>query len=113
MDVIWVFLSTKETGDGCKLKFSNLSKVAKLVLTLPHLNAGEERVFSLVRLNKTPYRSSLGLGGTLSSILTVKLHNQEPCYDHPLKCWKSPRIRRQLGNIISNIRRSEQFSSTN
>ena len=103
-DVIWAFLSTKKTGDGCKLKFSNLSKVAKLVLTLPHSNAGEEWVFRLVRLNKTPYRSSLGLDGTLSSILTVKLHNLEKC------SWKNPR--RQLGNI-SNIKRSEQFSSTN
>ena len=34
----------------------------------------------MVRLNKTPYRSSLNLDGTLSSILTVKLHNPELCY---------------------------------
>ena len=81
MDVIWGFISTIKTGDGCKMKFSLLSRVAKLVLTLPHSNAGEERVFSLVRLNKTPYRSSLDLEGTLSSILTVKMHNPEPCYE--------------------------------
>lgn len=43
-------------------------------------SAAEERVFSLVRLNKTPYRSSLSLNGTLSSILTVKLHNPEAMY---------------------------------
>ena len=81
MDVIWAFLSTMKTGDGCSNKFLFLSKIAKLVLTLPHSNAGEERVFSLVRLNKTPYRSSLNLEGTLSSTLTVKLHNPEPCYE--------------------------------
>ena len=81
MDVIWGFLGTMRTGDNCNYKFPYLSKVAKLVLTLPHSNAGEERVFSLVRLNKTPYRSSLSLDGTLSSILTVKLHNPEPCYE--------------------------------
>ena len=83
-----------KTPDGCKLRFPNLSKVARLILVLPHSNAGEERVFlvlphsnageervfSLIRLYKTPYRSSLGLDGTLSSILTVKLHNPEPCY---------------------------------
>ena len=80
MDVIWAFLSSMKTPDGCNLRFPNLSKVARLILLLPHSNAGEERVFSLIRLNKTPYRSSLGLDGTLSSILTVKLHNPEPCY---------------------------------
>lgn len=80
MDVIWAFLSLMKTPDGCKLRFPNLSKVARLILVLPHSNAGEEQVFSLIRLNKTPYRSSLGLDGTLSSILTVKLHNPEPCY---------------------------------
>lgn len=81
MDVVWGFLSTLKTGDGCTLKFPHLSRLAKLVLTLPHSNAGEERVFSMIKLNKTPYRSSLGIDGTLSSILTVKLHNTEPCYE--------------------------------
>lgn len=80
VDVIWGFISTMKTGDTCNYRFSQLSRIAKLVLTLPHSNAGEERVFSLVRLNKTPYRSSLNIDGTLSSILTVKLHNTESCY---------------------------------
>ena len=81
MDVIWAYLSRMRTDDNCHLKLPLLSKVAKLVLTLPHSNAGEERVFSLIRLNKTPYRSSLSLDGTLSSILTIKMHNPEPCFD--------------------------------
>ena len=50
-----------------------LFKVAKLILVLPHSNAGEERVFSMVRKNKTTFRSSLSMEGTLSPILTVKL----------------------------------------
>ena len=62
-------------------------------------HAGEERVFSLIRLNKTPYRSSLGLDGTLSSILTVKLHNPEPCYAFE-PSQKVPR--RQPGSTTSN-----------
>ena len=70
-----------KTGDSCNLRFFHLSAIARLVLTLPHSNAGEERVFSLVRLNKTPYRSSLGIDGTLSSILTVKMNDIEPCYN--------------------------------
>ena len=43
MDIVWAFLSAS-TGYGCILKFARLSKVARLVLVLPHSNAGEERV---------------------------------------------------------------------
>ena len=52
-----------------------LFTVAKVVLVPPQSNAGEERDFSMVRKNKTPFRSSLSMEGTLSSILTVKLAN--------------------------------------
>lgn len=58
----------KEQGISKKL-----FKVAKLILVLPHSNAGEERVFSIVHKNKTTFRSSLSMEGTLSSILTFKL----------------------------------------
>ena len=61
-----------KTGDG-QFQFKKLFKVAKRILVLPHSNAGEERVFSVVRKNKTPFCSSLSMEGTLSSILTVKL----------------------------------------
>ena len=37
MDVVWAFLSNVSTGDGCRLKFARLSKVARLVLVLPYL----------------------------------------------------------------------------
>lgn len=106
MDVIWGFLSSLRTGDGCSYKFPHLSRIAKLVLTLPHSNAGEERVFSLVRLNKTPYQSSLSLDGTLSSILTVKMQNLEPChkYEPPIECLTD--LKGQLGIIIKNTRRN-------
>ena len=50
IDVMWAYLSKKKSADGCKLKFTNLAKVAQIVLVLPHSNAGEERVLSLVRL---------------------------------------------------------------
>ena len=80
MDVIWAFLGSMKTSNGCSLRFPNLSRVARLIWVLPHSNTGEERVFSIIRFNKTPYCSSLGLDGTLSSILTIKLHNVEPCY---------------------------------
>ena len=80
MDTLWAYLSTVKDGATGLPTFSLLSKVEKLVLTLPHSNADEERVFSLIRQNKTDFWNSLALGGTLSSILTVKMSCQEPCY---------------------------------
>ena len=58
----------------------SLARVA--VLTLPHSNAEEERVFSLITKNKTKFRPNLKLNGTLSSILTIKLANTEPCHKY-------------------------------
>lgn len=51
-----------------------------LVLLIPHSNAQEERIFSMVRKNKTAFRPNLDSKGTLSSILTVKLANDVPAH---------------------------------
>ena len=54
-------------------RFKFLPKVAEVVLVLPHCNAGHlERLFSIVRKNKTNATLSLKLDGTLSSILAIK-----------------------------------------
>lgn len=79
MDVIWQYLSSMKSADG-RNRFRRLSSVAKLVLVIPHSNAGEERVFSMVKKNKTPSRPSLSLDNTLSGLLTVKLGVKEPCH---------------------------------
>ena len=55
------------------LHFPRLWKVVKLILTIPHYNAEEERVFSIVRKNKTCFRPRLDPEETLASIVTVKL----------------------------------------
>ena len=65
--------------DSVEPMFCRLIQVAKVVLIVPHSNAAEKRVFSMVRKNKTPFRSSLSLDGTLSSIITVKLGVDDPC----------------------------------
>ena len=78
-DVLWQHLSTLKSSDGRNV-FRRLSKVAMLVLLIPHSNADEERIFSMVRKNKTQFRPSLGLDKTLPSILTVKLATEEPCF---------------------------------
>ena len=48
-----------------KKHFKNLFKVAEVVLLLLHSSAVSERLFSVVRKNKTESRSCLELGGTL------------------------------------------------
>ena len=70
-----------------------------MVLALPHSNAGKERVFSMVRKNKTTFRASMGFN-TLGSLLSVKLANpntvsfkpdqelQKSAKKEPIKCNK-------------------------
>ena len=81
MDIIWSHMTTIKHPDGSP-KFQKLARIALLVLTLPHSNAEEERVFSLVTKSKTKFRLNLKLDGTLSSILTIKLANTAPCQDY-------------------------------
>ena len=80
-DELWAYMNTMKCGDGM-LKFPRLSEVAKLALVLPHSNAEEERVFSMVTKNKTNFSPSLRLDGTMCSIITVKLANPETCMDY-------------------------------
>ena len=72
MDVILGHLNSTKSADGA-LRFDLLARVALTVLCLPHSNAEEERVFSMIGKNKRAERSSLQVKGTLSSIMTVKL----------------------------------------
>lgn len=72
LDIIWGYLSGRATMDG-NHQFPLLSQVARLVLTIPHSNAAEERVFSMVRKNKTPFRPNLDPEETLGSIITTKM----------------------------------------
>ena len=71
-DCMWHYLSTLKDWIGCP-RFPRLTKVAKLILVIPHSNAEEERVFSLVRKNKTCFRPNLDLDESLASIITCKL----------------------------------------
>ena len=73
VNILWGYISQMK---DCieKHRFDILFKVVKLVLVLPHSNASEERVFSIIRKNKTTSRACMGFN-TLGSILTVKLAN--------------------------------------
>lgn len=73
-DIVWGHLQEMTTPDGRK-RFPILSKVALLVLTIPHSNAGEERVFSMIKKNLTSLRSCLDQEETLGSIMTIKMES--------------------------------------
>lgn len=107
MDVLWVYLGSMTDPVTGQPTFSLLANIAKLVLTLPHSNADEEHVFSLIRQNKTDFRSSISLDGTIASILTMKLDSEEPCY----RFEPSPEVikssKRLHGNIIKNTGRCQ------
>ena len=81
-DLLWHRLEHLRDVNG-KLKFGLLANVAKLVLILPHSNADEERVFSMVRKNKTAFCANLSLDTTLPSILHCKVN----CFSH-IKCYE-------------------------
>ena len=79
-------------------RFSRLTKVARVVFTIPHSNAGEERVFSMIR--KRDDQGRMNLQGTLSSLLTAKMNLPEtkanPCYSFEPPQDLLKRLRRQL-----------------
>ena len=86
MDIIWGYLSSLKLSNGCFIR--RLSKVAKTVLILPHCNAGEEHVFSLVRKNKTPFCPSLEVDGTLASLLTIKMARRVRRSEYFFTSWQ-------------------------
>ena len=70
VDILWWY-TAQLCIPGCSVKrFKYLIKLAKLMLIMPHSNAELERLFSIVRKNKTLECSSLKLDGTVSGILT-------------------------------------------
>ena len=73
LDSLWSFIRQMKDHAENALLFPRLWKVVRFILTIPHSNAGEERVFSIVRKNKTCFRPRLDPEETLASIVTVKL----------------------------------------
>ena len=84
MDRIWGHIADMKLPGTYTARFARLAKVAQLVLTIPHSNAGEERVFSVIHKIRRDDKGKLQLEGTLSSLVSVKLNLPEnktqPCY---------------------------------
>ena len=64
MDMVWGYLQQR---------FPLLSEIALAILVVPHSNAANERVFSVIRKTKTEFRSRLDLSKSLNSVMRVKL----------------------------------------
>ena len=75
-DRMWYYLSTLKDCIEYP-RFARLTKVVKLILVIPHSNAEEERVFSLVRKNKNCFRQNVDVDESLASIITCKLTMEE------------------------------------
>ena len=74
MDMVWGYL---------RQRLPLLSEIALAILVVPHSNVADEMVFSMIRKNKTEFRSRLDLFKSLNSAMRVKMSLPEqiqPCY---------------------------------
>ena len=78
IDDLWGYLKGIKRPGTADFEVDLLFLVAEVILTTPHSNASEERVFSLINKNRTPSKDSLKLDGTLSSLITVKTNVLNP-----------------------------------
>lgn len=78
IDVQWGEVGKLRGADGV-LKFPRLASVIQSILLIPHSNAECERIFSLVKKNRTEFRSLMS-NETLESLLVLKTQNPKPCF---------------------------------
>ena len=74
VDIIWWYLAHLQINGISLTRFKYLHKIAEIVFAIPHTNPELERLFSIVRKNKTDNRSRLEPDDTLSSILAIKIN---------------------------------------
>ena len=81
IDHFWVAMAEVHTvTDLDTLRFGMLSKLAKVLLVLPHSNADPERLFSMVRKIETELRRNLD-PSTVCDLFSIKVNSDQPCYD--------------------------------
>ncbi|CAN7981898.1 unnamed protein product, partial [Ixodes pacificus] len=77
-DVQWNTISHIKGADGL-LKFGHTSAVMLGILSIPHSNAECERQFSVIKKNRTQFRTSMS-DTTLGNILLAKCYRGKHCY---------------------------------
>ena len=75
MDQQWKTLQKLKNHSGSPL-LEHLPSIMLKIISIPHSNASSERIFSLVRVNRTDFRSSMSVE-TLQSLLILKQNTQE------------------------------------
>lgn len=75
VEQFWWSLSKIKCFDETLL-FPSLSKLAKMVLSLPHTNADSERIFSIVTAVRTKKRNKLG-HDSLNAVCIIRSHFQD------------------------------------
>ena len=70
--MFWSYIADMKIPATNAKHFSFLPKLAEIILIIPHSNAELERLFSIVKKNKSLERPSMELDGTLSSMLAIK-----------------------------------------
>lgn len=73
------FLRNLRRADG-NLKFDKIAHVLLGIMVIPHSNAECERVFSIVKKNRTMFRSSMS-DESLENLLVIKCKTNVPCYE--------------------------------
>ena len=68
-DVLWWYTANMKVPGSQLKRFKNLFLVAEIILVLPHSNAEEERLFSIVRKNRCDSRFPLQIEGSLPFFL--------------------------------------------
>lgn len=78
IDSQWVKVANIKNENEA-VKFKHLPKIMLRILTVPHSNAESERLFSMVRKNRTDFRASMEMK-LAESLMIVKGAN-ENCFD--------------------------------
>ena len=82
LDHLWATMAeVMLMTDISTLHYSILSRLAKVLLILPHSNADPESVFNMVKKISTEQISQLD-PSTVCDLLSVKINNDYPCYDN-------------------------------
>ena len=91
-----------------RAKLPLLSRIALCVLVVPHRNAGEERIFSMITKNKTNFQSHLQLRGSLNSVTRIKKSVPESltvCHK-----WKPSTSCKQATEAYNEIKMMDKLS---
>lgn len=114
VDEIWFKISKLTDSSGMK-KYSSLSKLMMAVLLIPHSNSPTERIFSLVRKNKTEFRANMNTE-LLSALLVHKMQlisQKKLCHQVTFSKQQLQEAKRatRLQNMKSGASTSTQSSS--